>query len=188
MTMLEMSSLLLGNKARCYIFGSAFGIVWMLRQKLYFTKQYSFPSLLKDVWLSGYWSARQTSFLSLSCLPSEHLPGRRCARSEAPKLRNLIAVLCSLLSHESAPATRFSLLLLQTVKLPVFCWYESAIATRISFHFLLKLSKLPVFPATSLPLLPDFRCCPGQPWICPCYPILSQLATKLSMLPVFHCY
>ena len=135
---------------KCYIFASAF-------QKFHFTKQYFFPSLLKDVWLGGYWSRSPNVLPLLSCLLSKHVPGR-CARSEGPKLYSRLMLL---LSPESALVTRFSLLLPQTVKVTSFCWYESAIATRISLQLLLKLSKLPVFlPATSLPCYQTFAAVP----------------------------
>ena len=107
--------------------------------------------------------------------------------------------------------TRISLQLLpKTVKLPVFrCYYsacyqtftavldspESALVTRSS---LMLATKLYQFFTTSLSLLPDFRCCPRQPRICPCYQILSRFATNcpryqffaatnLPLLPDFRC-
>ena len=96
----------------------------------------------------------------LSCLLSKHVPGR-CARSEAPKLRNPIAALCSylVLNLPSLPDSLSCCYKLS--QLPGFCQYESAIATRISLQLLLKLSKLPVFlPATSLPCYQTFAAVP----------------------------
>ena len=95
-------------------------------------------------------------------------------------------------------------------KLPVFrCYYsacyqtftavldspESALVTRSS---LMLATKLYQFFTTSLSLLPDLRCCPRQPRICPCYQILSRFATNcplyqffaatnLPLLPDFRC-
>ena len=100
--------------------------------------------------------------------------------------------------------TRISLQLLpKTVKLPVFrCYYsacyqtftavldspESALVTRSS---LMLATKLYQFFTTSLSLLPDFRCCPRQPRICPCYQILSRQTvhvTSFSPLLICPCY
>ena len=61
----------------------------------------------------------------------------------------------------------------------------SAPVTQSSLSLLLNCPRYQFFAATSLPLLPDFRRCPGQPRICPCYQILSQLATKLSTYQFF---
>ena len=91
---------------------------------------------------------RSPNVLPLTGLPpserAPELPGR-CARSEAPKLRNLLAALCSLLSPESALVTRFSLLLLQTVTVTSFLLIRICHCFQNLFQLLLKLSKIPVF-------------------------------------------
>ena len=139
---------------------------------------------------------RSPNVLPLTVLPpSERAPAwlLSCARSEAPKLRNLIAALCCLHSPESVLVTKFSLLLLQTVLVTKFSLLLLQTVQVTSFLLIQFLPLLPeslsvatktvqvtsfslllVFPVTRLSLLYQ------QPRICLCYQILSLVATKLS--------
>ena len=137
----------------------------------------------------GYSASRSSNVLPP--LPSERAPAPTLCSLGAPKLRNLIAAPCFYLSAfvtRLLPSLPYSLRLLQTVKL-------SALVTRSSLTLATKLYQ---FFATRLSLLPDFRCCPRQPRICPCYQILSRFATNcpryqffaatnLPLLPDFRC-
>ena len=132
----------------------------------------------------GYSASRSSNVLPPS--PSERAPAPTLCSLGAPKLRNLIAAPCFYLSAfvtRLLPSLPYSLRLLQTVKLP-------ALVTRSSLTLATKLYQ---FFATRLSLLPDFRCCPRQPRICPCYQTLSICyltvhVTSFLPLPICPCY
>ena len=96
-------------------------------------------------------------------LPSEQTPAWLLCSLRSPQTQKPYSRLMLLLSPESALVTRFSLLLLQTVKVTSFLLIRICHCYQNLFQLLLKR-------------------------ICPYYQILSQLATKLSTLPVFCCY